>query len=390
MSSARSASLSFGAAGHVAAVLLAAMLPLPAQNVDEILPLPTWSPQDLSALQEQPEAFSLGGLLWPDGFRHEDILPPDPAMRRSPNSMLADGEQGSLPHDAGSSSPSERFLLFIPKPQRPAASEGPPPKTTPPHDLVEVSADFLRQCEALESDAWLLDLHALLPETQSEDLRRLLTYHAGEARTFAHVLLLDANEQLPANADLSRLAEKRLAQGHNCLAVFPLGEPWRARLFMTREIVSAVAPDYLQGILTACIQDAMQASDPVEQLQRFAIQLSIRLIWLERAHPAIFAPVAVTSPAPVSTAAGATLTDVTHRVEAPVKTVISTAKWQRWATMAGWGLVAALTLLSICVGLRRWLRRRDRNSVWILPETECKPRLGAPHCGHGGAWIRYG
>lgn len=373
-----------------AAVLLATMLPLSAQNVDEILPLPTWSPQDLSVLQQQPDAFSLGGLLWPDGFRHEDILPPDPAMRRSPNSMLEEGEQRPLPHDAGSPSPAERFLLFIPKPQHPTMREGPPPKTTPPHDLVEVSADFLRQCEALESDAWLLDPHALLPETQSEDLRRLLTYHAGEARTFAHVLLLDANEQLPANADLSRIAEKRLAQGHNCLAAFPLGEPWRARLFMTRDIVNTVAPDYLQGILTACIQDAMQASDSVEQLQRFAIQLSIRLIWLERAHPAIFvAPVAATSPVPPSAAEG-TLTDVTHRVKTPVIKSLATFDWERWTAIGGSGLAAVLALLGIWLGVRRWLRRRERNSVWILPETECKPRLGAPHCGHGGAWIRYG
>ena len=98
-------------------VLLASMPPLSAQQMDEILPLPVWSPQDLSALQEQPDAFSLGGLLWPDGFRPEDILPQDPTLPRSPNSMLADDGQGPLPHDAGSSSPSERFLLFIPKPQ---------------------------------------------------------------------------------------------------------------------------------------------------------------------------------------------------------------------------------------------------------------------------------
>lgn len=388
MTTARSASLSLGAAACGASVLFAPLVPLSAQHVDEILPLPTWSPQDLSALQQQPDAFSLGGLLWPDGFHPDDILPPDPAVQRSPGSLLADGEQGALPRDAASSNPSERFLLFIPKPQRPAASESPPPKTTPPHDLVVVSADFLRQCEALESDAWLLDPHALLPETQSEDLRRLLTYHAGEAHTFAHFLLLDANEQLPPNADLSRLAEKRLAQGHNCLAAFPLGEPWRARLFMTREIVTAVAPDYLQGILTACIQDAMQASDPVEQLQRFAIQLSIRLIWLERAHPAIFAP--AVSPAPVPAAADATLTDVTHRVEAAVPDPAHAINWRRWATIGGSCVAGVLLLLGMLMGLRRWLRRRDRNSVWILPETECKPRLGAPHCGHGGAWIRYG
>jgi hypothetical protein len=39
---------------------------------------------------------------------------------------------------------------------------------------------------------------------------------------------------------------------------------------------------------------------------------------------------------------------------------------------------------------RRWHRRRMRNSVWILPEVEIRQRYGAPHCGQGGVWIRFG
>ena len=49
-----------------------------------------------------------------------------------------------------------------------------------------------------------------------------------------------------------------------------------------------IPSEYLRGILQACVQDAMRASDPIEQLQRFATQLSIRLIWMDRAYPGIF------------------------------------------------------------------------------------------------------
>ena len=39
---------------------------------------------------------------------------------------------------------------------------------------------------------------------------------------------------------------------------------------MTRKITDGIPTDYLRGILQACVQDSLRASDPVEQLQRFA------------------------------------------------------------------------------------------------------------------------
>lgn len=361
---------------------------------NELLPLPAWSEQDAALLQQTGDPFPLGGVLWPDGFKPQDILPP--ALDSSSN--VLSNIQGRMTAPGTDSSAagfrSERFLLFIPKQPSPVAGSSREAPVTPAHALVEISEDFLRDCESLEPDACLLDPHVLLPETQSEDLRRLLTYHAGEARTFANFLILDSHEKLPAHADLSRLAQGHLVQEHTCLAAYPLGEPWRARLFMTREIAQAVSPDYLSGILTACVQDALQASDSVEQLQRFATQLSIRLIWLERAHPALF-----TIPDDTSTSSTATpdiqpvtLTDVTVPASnmVPPTPPASPLRWQKAAVISAWALGALLLLATAVIMVRRWLRRRRRNSVWLLPESDFRPRLGAPHCGHGGAWIRYG
>ena len=285
-----------------------------------------------------------------------------------------------------SSKPSEGFLLFIPKPR--AVPGKPSPAATPPQELVDVGPEFLQQCEDMEPDACLLDPHALLAETDSEDLRRLLSYHAGEASTFANFLLLNPDEQLPASADLSRFARGRLVQDHACLTVYPLAEPWRARIFMTREITDGVPTEYLRGILQACVQDAMQATDPVEQLQRFATQLSIRLIWMERAHAHLFTD--ATEIAPAEEKPSPLLSEITH---APV--VVSAApaipvRWQTAATIAASAIGGLLILFLLFRVIRRWHGRRMRNSVWILPDVEVKPRFGAPHCGSGGAWIKFG
>ncbi|MFZ4764494.1 MAG: hypothetical protein ACOYMN_06025, partial [Roseimicrobium sp.] len=180
----------------------------------------------------------------------------------------------------------------------------------------------------------------------------------------------------------TRLSDGRLSQGHSCVAAYPLGEPWRARLFMTPLLVT-LPPDYLRGILAACVQDAMQASDPIEQLQRFSIQLSIRLIWLERAFPATFE---TSQSVPAVTA---TLTDVTIPVADGNPFALWQINWEFVAKIAACVLGAVVLLLVTFLALRGWLIRRERNSVWILPEAPSTPHLGGAHCGHGGAWIRY-
>jgi hypothetical protein len=357
---------------------------------DPALPLPAWDPNDMIRLNQEPEAIPLGGLLWPDGFNPDSLLPPETSpARMPPDTLLGDGSTGLL-----SSKPREGFLLFIPKP-RPVASGKPAPIVTPPQQLVDVSHDFIQRCESAEPEAPLLDPHTLLTETESEDLRRLLTYHAGESGTFAHFLLLDSDEQLPATADVTRMAGGKLAQDHACLTVYPIAEPWRARIFMTREITERVPTDYLRGILQACVQDAMQASDPVQQLQRFATQLSIRLIWMERAYPDIFVtldqPVVADLSATPAPTPPPTLAEVTA-APTPVSTGVHPLfpHWRQITVVAGSALAGLLVLFLTFRIVRRWRRRRMRNSVWILPEVEVKPRFDAPHCGQGGVWIRYG
>jgi hypothetical protein len=348
---------------------------------DALLPLPAWTEHDMMLLDEEHGAIPLGGYLWPDGLNPDSILPPETSPTRTPpDSLIAGDPIGLL-----SSAHRQGFLLFIPKP-RPLVAGKTPPAVTPPQKITEVGPDFLRECEGLAPDAGLLDPHALLAETESEDLRRLLTYHAGQAGTFANILLLDSDQQLPASADLSRIAQGRLVQDHACLAVYPLAEPWRARLFMTREITDKVPTEYLRSILQACVQDAMQASDPVEQLQRFATQLSIRLIWMERAHADVFTiPEEKVSPSETSPPpALAEITSAPPPAPAPPP-----LPWQFIAIAATSVLAGILGLILIWRIVRRWHRRRMRNSVWILPEVEVRQHYGAPHCGQGGAWIRF-
>jgi hypothetical protein len=357
-------------------------------TVDDLLPLPAWNDADITNLQAQPDVLPLGGLLWPDNFNADNILPPIPQLATSPG----DGEPSLSPGPKNRRGLGDNFLLFIPKPPAQVQRALPPDKP-----LTEVTREFMEQSELLEPDAFLLDPHMLLPETQSEDLRRLLTYHVSQSQTSAYFLMLDAHEKLSSKVDLSRLAGGRLTKEHACLAAFPLGQPWRARLFVTREIAAAVEPGYLPGILEACVQDSMRATDPVEQLQRFATQLSIRLIWMERAYPKLFVveEVAATTTAAPKSAPESSHALVLADVSQPL--VPEEDAWLMWTRITqehGRAMLLGFSsLLLVAAGLLRfvrWRKRQQSRSMWLLPEVETTSRFGGAHCGSGGVWVKYG
>ncbi|MGC3992212.1 MAG: hypothetical protein QM796_21460 [Chthoniobacteraceae bacterium] len=370
--------------GRQLGCLLALTLLLPifasAQELEE-LPLPKWTDE---AGDTVPPERQLGGLLWPEGYK------PDGAAGESAN------EGPMIPKD------DRGVLLFIPKPN---IGTGPvlAPNTLP-KDLIEVDSTYLQRCETLEEGEHVLDPEGLLHETQGEDLRRLLNYHVGQSTISAYVLLLDAHQKLPASVPLTRVAGGRLTKERSCLVVYPLGSTRRARLFMSKEITQTVTPAYLRTLVQGCMIDAMQASDPIDQLQRFAIQLSVRLIWLERAHtlpefvrpipsaPKVAAAEADPESAPATSEPGAELLPEIAAKDEPVQKpwLKLPPAMQAMGKKAGPIGAGALALLVLGLWIRRAQRRRNRRAVWLLPEVEYKKRLGGQHCGGGGASIRYG
>lgn len=369
----------------VLAVLAAAPPRAPAVDADTGLPLPRWIQEDGIVADPATSQMPLGSPLLPRDQRFIQEM---------------EGAEGLMvpPAPAPPKQPSDSYRFFIPKGgNAPAAPSSVP--VPAPIPLVEVGADFLQKCENQPPDDHLFDPGGALPDPQGETLRRLFEYHAGEASTQASLLLLRENEKLPPRLDLAQIAKGRLRRGHQCLVVYSLGHPLRSRMFMSQGITASVSPSYLQGLLRACVADALQATEPKEQLQRFATQLSIRLIWMERAHPGIFAPPPTLPSSPVSTEASlprsATLTMAPPAPATPVLAdsgMLAALKvlWHGISPLTLWlSAGSGLTLLLLLL-LVKLVRRRRRQQVWILPESDPKPRLGGPHCGGGGAWIKFG
>ncbi|TLD69042.1 hypothetical protein FEM03_19430 [Phragmitibacter flavus] len=330
---------------------------------EEGLPLPNWE-------QEEVQIFPLGGGLWPAG--------------------------SAMPSQSdGAASGEDDVRLFIPNTatRKDGADDPGGRPLTADKDMIEVGADFFQQHEGMVQGGFVYDPEMLLNEGARDELSRLLANQAEKAKVAAHFVILESRQRLPQTVDLTKLAGANLMGGLSCMVVYPMGEPWRVRLFMSRRVTDVVKPDYLRVMARACIQDALKAVDAWDQLERFAIQLSIRLTWLEREH-ALPEIELVT----MTEAVGEVSEMPEVKVTAPEGGDGSDAKssweiwwaWLKpWLLMALGGLVALMLLIfGVRWCWRRWVPRQ-RVVVWMLPEVQVPPRLGGKHCGGGGASVRY-
>lgn len=324
------------------------------QGEESILPLPNWE-------QEEVQIFPLGGGLLPNDSRR-------------------------VPNDAG---------LFIPKEEEHKESTGSEKKENRP--LVDVDAPFLEQLDSRVAGEFVMDPGELLVGGVFEEVNRLLATQSMEGTIKPHMVLLPERHRLPPSIDMGKLARMSQMGGMTCMVIYPMGEPWRVRIFMSRKVTDVVNQDALRELAQACIRDAMRAEQAVEQLQRFVIQLCVRLTWMEREHALMNLEPEVVSADQMaeSTVQAEAVTDVLEvavRKEQP-----SVRKpWQEW-----WGPIRKWTLggglvIALLFGMR-WLmkrmilkwKKRQENVMWTLPEVKVRPRLGGKHCGSGGAVVKY-
>lgn len=317
--------------------------------------------------------------LWPDDFNPNLIIHP---------AMVSQGDAAVQAEDEEDS-----WLRFLPRSL--FSNRKTPPAPEPA--LADISPEALRASENAPGDTRVLDPQGILGEAQTEDLTRLLFFHAENAGVEARFLVLDSGQQLPPATDLSRLASGEVARGSACLVVYPLGAPQRARLFLTRNVTQAAPAAYLESLAAACRRDAVETPDPVEQLQRFATQLSIRLFWLERAYPAVkpepvlnVLPPSPETPEPSSVPV---LSEVTVPGPPPSRDRFSLETFGReWLPYVGSGFAGLLVVAGVSIMFIRWRRRRHSQTVWLLPDYDHRHpvRFGGPHCGGCGATVKYG
>jgi hypothetical protein len=264
--------------------------------------------------------------------------------------------------------------LFLPESLLATTGDATPPlrPPTPAIAIENFPAEAFQAAANRATSQALIDALGLIPEMPTAGLKRFLEFHNREARIPISVVVMDRHHRLAESADLAAMASAS-DSGETALVAYPLGEPWRARIFLSRSIHAGVTPNYLAGMASDCIEDALEVSDPGDQLQRFLVRLSTRLFWLE----------GVLGPKKLDGPAQAQLHEIAHAPQP------NSTQWLRnlasWVFRGSWILGAlALGLTAGWLGLRKLRSRiedRNRSSVWILPEPEIEPRLGGAFSG---------
>jgi hypothetical protein len=386
--------------GHHAALLTAAVcLPLAtpqwstvrAQGSEPELPLPSWAEG-----QWQPAGEDGPGAL----FSELLPVPEELATANAGGGFLGSDPwlmpDGSFPTFRGG------LDLFLPQTggARALLQPSAPRAPTPTMKLVKPTAEWVKLAVAWPREDWIIDPGGELAETPAEDLRRFLDYHAANARVPVTVAILAGDERWPEDLAPSSLAGGAVAARQGALLLYPLGEPWRARLFLPQTARDSVSPEFLDRMIDAALEQALRSSEPEDQLHEYLVQLSIRLFWMEPFLPPGFGlsnGVAANAAAnQIAEPPAEELTEVGTAALLPLPVAAAAAHLPPLARVAtivslaalGGALVVALTLR----GWKKWrLRRRERRHlhIWTLPEPGANSRLGGAFAGGAGGWAKW-
>lgn len=344
------------------------------------MPLPRWSEHELKSFHDSLPALSSPGVLPPtNGAPIADIN----ELIRTPVTSGPRLDHFFNPHDSELSPrlQAEDMRRFLPEsilgmPDQNQSSKAQLP--TPLAALQDVPPEFLAACAQCLPNEYLIDPEQLVPEIQNHDLMRLLEFHARDARIKLYVLMIAHDQKLPEGVELDKIASGSLLQSDACLLIYPLGEPWRTRLFVSRSIHNQISTGFLSETIQACLQESLQTSNVHDQLRRYTIHLSTRLFWLQKA----LAPHTSTKNGKEQT-----LAEFAPQLKAPAAYSTSSL-----ISMALWGAASLLALGLTGLASRHLhhrLRLRRQRRIWMLSEPETVPRLGGAFTGGGGGMIRY-
>ena len=351
----------------------------------EQLVLPEWSKADRKLYSAEKKRFpGLGGGLWPPE------LYPMPTFERPPAPLAAfqaDQDTNAVPELARLASQAREGkgdgasnLKF------PVLSLASPAPELAPEELASPQMDLYFGQKPVD---FLVDPPRLLTETQKDDVVRLLQHHARDSQIPLYLFLLDRNQRMPKGFDLASLLDCWFGETSACVLIVHLGAPRESQFMFTSSLRNEIGAHKMDQWLQECITSAQIASEPIDQVERFVAQNSLRIFWLEKMlHPlpVVNADEAQAKP-PVNTAP----TAIAPFFSAPTVLVNYQAPramaWNSFSLtgIGGAGLLAAGSLL------RAWLRKSRRMVAEPrrLSEEETNAYLAAPHCGGHGASIHF-
>lgn len=275
------------------------------------------------------------------------------------------------------------LLTDDPIPGDPEPSWGEPLSMEPPPSdeitedsavVSEIPEVFLADYFAARPGSFLVDPQVLLGAADHRDRLAFLNYHAGDSSIDLFVYLIGGDQEIPSDVRDEELLERWFNEGRPAAVVhYYLGNPKRSTLQLSFSLADAISPAERHRALESSVMTALEKTNPSEQLDKFLVQMSIRLYWMERL---IADPAKAVEEAPNPAVVAVVAEAKPDRLEKIRGLVMPYAK-PGGAALAGFVMVFGWIVI---------LKKRAR---YRFPEFDVEPRLGGAHAAGVGAVISF-
>ena len=238
-----------------------------------------------------------------------------------------------------------------------------------------IDEKFLPAYFAERPNTFLVDPQNLLSSTDYRDRLGFLNYHASDSSIDLFVYVMGGDQEIPGEVREEETIERFFSEGRPAAIVYYyLGAPQRSVVYLSPSITDSISAAEQHRALESSVMQAFEKIEPAEQIERFLVQMSIRIYWMERMLAGETATAAAAPP---------TSPLVESRREKPA----ADHAWLREMALRA-AIPAALLLGTFLTafGFRHWLRIRAR---YRFPDFEVEPRLGGNHAAGVGAVISF-
>ncbi len=237
----------------------------------------------------------------------------------------------------------------------------------------EIPEKFLPAYFAERPKSFLVDPQGLLSPSEYRDRLHFLNDHSSDSSIDLFVYLIGGEQEIPSAVREEEVIERFFSTGRPATIIFYyLGAPQRSLVYLSPSMTDQVSDAQQRRALESSVQHAFERTAPVEQFEKFLVQMSIRVYWME--------PKSIALPA-ATPAFEAVKTE--EKVVPKISKLLPVKEWlERKAIPIG--VISATVLLAF--GIQQWLRRRAR---YHFPSFEVEPRLGGAHAAGVGAVISF-
>lgn len=240
---------------------------------------------------------------------------------------------------------------------------------------TDIAEKFLPAYFAERPKTFLIDPQNLLSPADYRDRLSFLNYHAGDSSIDLFVYVMGGDQEIPSEVREEEMIERFFSEGRPAVVVYYyLGAPQRSVVYLSPSITESVSAAEQHRALESSVMQAFEKIRPAEQIEKFLVQMSIRIYWMERM---------LAGDSTVGAAVPAVRTVAVSKDAAPSAKLIWLQELAREFAFPA-ALAAGGVLAVFAFGFWRRISARYR-----FPDFEVEPRLGGAHAAGVGAVISF-